>query len=105
MSRPYREGVVGRPFSVSPLSARTQADRDLVRFTGITRYAPLLPLSDTFFDGRSLGDSGVRFGGAHRGFVQMAYADSSVRTTSFDVDLDVHQQLGNRKDGLPVPSQ
>jgi hypothetical protein len=80
-------------------------DRDLVRFTGITRYAPLLPLSDTFFDGRTLGDSGVRFGGPHRGIVQMAYADSSVRTVSFDVDLDVHQQLGNRRDGLPMASQ
>ena len=29
-SRSYREGVLGRPVSVSPLSARTQADRDLV---------------------------------------------------------------------------
>jgi len=28
--RPYVEGVLGRPVSVSPLSARTQADRDLV---------------------------------------------------------------------------
>ncbi len=80
-------------------------DRDLVRFTGITRYAPLLPLPDTLFDGRALSDSGVRFGGPHRGFVQMAFADSSVRTISFDVELDVHQQLGNRKDGLPTTTQ
>ena len=27
---PYREGVLGRPVSISPLTARTQADRDLV---------------------------------------------------------------------------
>jgi ABC-type transport system substrate-binding protein len=27
---PYREGVLGRPTGISPLSARTQADRDLV---------------------------------------------------------------------------
>ena len=29
-SRAYREGVVGRPVSVSPLTARTQADRKSV---------------------------------------------------------------------------
>jgi hypothetical protein len=28
--RPYVEGVMGHPESVSPLTARTQADRDLV---------------------------------------------------------------------------
>jgi hypothetical protein len=28
--RPYVEGVLGHPSSVSPLTARTQADRDLV---------------------------------------------------------------------------
>ncbi|MBA2382357.1 MAG: peptide ABC transporter substrate-binding protein, partial [Chloroflexi bacterium] len=27
---PYREGIVSRPTNVSPLAARTQADRDLV---------------------------------------------------------------------------
>ena len=41
-SRPYREGVLGRPMSVSPLSARTQADRDLVAlvFSGLVRNGP-----------------------------------------------------------------
>ena len=41
-SRPYREGVLGRPVSVSPLSARTQADRDLVAlvFSGLVRNGP-----------------------------------------------------------------
>ena len=54
VSRPYREGVVGRPVSVSPLSARTQADRDLVAlvFSGLVRNGPdgtLLPdLADTW---------------------------------------------------------
>jgi peptide/nickel transport system substrate-binding protein len=48
VSRPYREGVIGRPVSVSPLSARTQADRDLVAlvFSGLVRNGPngtLLP--------------------------------------------------------------
>ena len=41
-SRPYREGVLGRPVSVSPLSARTQADRDLVAlvYAGLVRNGP-----------------------------------------------------------------
>jgi peptide/nickel transport system substrate-binding protein len=40
--RPYVEGVLGRPTSVSPLSARTQADRDLVAlvFSGLVRNGP-----------------------------------------------------------------
>ena len=40
--RPYREGVLGRPVSVSPLTARSQADRDLVAlvFSGLVRNGP-----------------------------------------------------------------
>ena len=40
--RPYIEGVVGHPSSVSPLTARTQADRDLVAllFSGLVRNGP-----------------------------------------------------------------
>jgi peptide/nickel transport system substrate-binding protein len=42
VSRPYREGVLGRPVSVSPLSARSQADRDLVAivYSGLVRNGP-----------------------------------------------------------------
>jgi peptide/nickel transport system substrate-binding protein len=42
VDRPYREGVLGHPVSVSPLSARTQADRDLVAlvFSGLVRNGP-----------------------------------------------------------------
>ncbi len=48
VTRPYREGVLGRPVSISPLTARTQADRDLVAllFCGLVRNGPsgtLLP--------------------------------------------------------------
>jgi peptide/nickel transport system substrate-binding protein len=41
-ARPYREGVLGRPTSVSPFTARTQADRDLVAllFSGLVRNGP-----------------------------------------------------------------
>jgi peptide/nickel transport system substrate-binding protein len=39
---PYREGVVGHPVSISPLTARSQADRDLVAliFSGLVRNGP-----------------------------------------------------------------
>jgi len=41
-SVPYREGIVGRPTSISPLSARNQVDRDLVAliFSGLVRLGP-----------------------------------------------------------------
>ena len=40
--RPYTEGVMGAPVSVSPLTARTQVDRDLVAliFSGLVRNGP-----------------------------------------------------------------
>jgi peptide/nickel transport system substrate-binding protein len=40
--RPYREGVLGAAVSVSPLTARTQVDRDLVAliFSGLVRNGP-----------------------------------------------------------------
>jgi peptide/nickel transport system substrate-binding protein len=40
--RPYREGVLGRPSSVNPLGAHTQADRDLVAlvYSGLVRLGP-----------------------------------------------------------------
>jgi len=40
--RPYREGLVGRATSVSPFSAHSQADRDLVAlvFSGLVRNGP-----------------------------------------------------------------
>jgi peptide/nickel transport system substrate-binding protein len=42
LERPYREGILGRPVSVSPFSARSQADRDLVAlvFSGLVRNGP-----------------------------------------------------------------
>jgi peptide/nickel transport system substrate-binding protein len=41
-ARVYREGVLGRATSISPLTARTQADRDLVAllFAGLVRLGP-----------------------------------------------------------------
>ena len=53
-AKPYREGVLGHPVSISPLTARSQADRDLVAliFSGLVRNGPsgkLVPdLADTW---------------------------------------------------------
>ena len=42
VTRPYVEGALGAPSSVSPLTARTQVDRDLVAlvFSGLVRNGP-----------------------------------------------------------------
>ena len=53
-AEPYREGVIGHPVSISPLTARSQADRDLVAliFSGLVRNGPsgtIVPdLADTW---------------------------------------------------------
>ena len=38
----YREGILSRPTSINPLTASTQADRDIVAlvFSGLTRLGP-----------------------------------------------------------------
>ena len=60
-SRPYREGVLGLPVSVSPLSARTQADRDLVAlvYSGLLRNGPSGTLVPDLAERWSVDDTGV----------------------------------------------
>ena len=41
--RAYREGVVGHPVSISPLTARTQADRDLVALAVLRAWSATAP--------------------------------------------------------------
>lgn len=42
LSVPYREGVIGRPSSINPLTARSQVDKDLVAllFRGLVKNGP-----------------------------------------------------------------
>jgi prepilin-type N-terminal cleavage/methylation domain-containing protein len=40
-----------------------------------------------------------RFGGPHAGGWQVAFCDGSVDTVSYDIDWQVHRDLGNREDG------
>jgi prepilin-type N-terminal cleavage/methylation domain-containing protein len=44
----------------------------------------------------------LRFGSTHVGGVNMSLCDASVRTISFDIDWQVHRDLGNREDGNSV---
>ena len=43
-----------------------------------------------------------RFGSAHPGGFHMAFCDGSVRRISYDIDLQIHEWLANRKDGHAV---
>jgi prepilin-type N-terminal cleavage/methylation domain-containing protein len=43
-----------------------------------------------------------RFGSAHSGGWQVAFCDGSVDTISYDIDWQVHRDLGNREDGNVV---
>lgn len=54
------------------------------------------PIPDT--DSTSAERAG-RFGSAHSGGWQVAYCDGSVSSISYDIDWQIHRDLGNREDG------
>ena len=80
--RPYREGMVGRATSVSPLTARSQADRDLVAlvFSGLVRNGP---------DGTIVPDMAKRWS-----------VDSTGAVWTFELRADARWQ-----DGEPVTAE
>jgi prepilin-type N-terminal cleavage/methylation domain-containing protein/prepilin-type processing-associated H-X9-DG protein len=43
-----------------------------------------------------------RWGAAHLGGFQMVFCDGSVHTLPYDIDMDTHKNLGNRRDGNQV---
>jgi len=45
------------------------------------------------------------FGGPHPAGVNFLFVDGSVHTINFEIDVELHCQLGNRKDGLPAEIQ
>jgi prepilin-type N-terminal cleavage/methylation domain-containing protein/prepilin-type processing-associated H-X9-DG protein len=63
------------------------------RATGMQEATPI-PDSDT-----TSPDGGLRFGSAHSGNFNMAMCDGSVQSVSYDIDWQVHRDLGNRQDG------
>jgi prepilin-type N-terminal cleavage/methylation domain-containing protein/prepilin-type processing-associated H-X9-DG protein len=42
------------------------------------------------------------FGGPHPGGVNFAFADGSVHTINYEIDVELHRRLGNRQDRLPA---
>ncbi len=59
----YLDGVVGRPSSITPLTARTRADRDLVAlvFRGLVRLGPGQTLSEDLADSWTVGGDGKTY--------------------------------------------
>ena len=59
----YRDGVVGRPTSITPLTARTRADRDLVAlvFRGLVRLGPGQTLGEDLAESWTTGDGGKTY--------------------------------------------
>jgi prepilin-type N-terminal cleavage/methylation domain-containing protein/prepilin-type processing-associated H-X9-DG protein len=60
-------------------------------------FSALPPLPDTTTD-----DENHSFGSPHSGGCNMAFCDGSVHTISFDIDWQIHRDLGDRADGNAV---
>jgi prepilin-type N-terminal cleavage/methylation domain-containing protein/prepilin-type processing-associated H-X9-DG protein len=60
----------------------------------------LLPVPDTTPDNATVNpDAGGRFGSAHSGGWNVAFCDGSISFVSYDIDWQIHRDLGNREDG------
>lgn len=71
-------------------------DPDVVRRTRIDEF----PVRDTpGYDG------GWRFGGPHRGGVNVAFCDGSVTSISYEIDPQVNRRQGVRNDGEIVTEE
>jgi ABC-type transport system substrate-binding protein len=59
----YREGIVGRPASIDPLTAETQADRDIVAlvFSGLSRLGPDGTVVPDLASGWTIGSKGKSY--------------------------------------------
>lgn len=77
-------------------------DRDLVRFTALSRGRYLAPLPDSKDIQPTPEFRGMRFGSAHASGFQVSMADGSVHHVGYAIDEVVHEALGNRKDAKAV---
>lgn len=71
----------------------TGYDHDTIRWTDTA------PNFDS--DAIAVGIANPNFGSSHLATFNMALCDGAVLSIPYDIDLSIHKQLGNRKDGLP----
>ncbi len=75
-------------------------DPDIVRYTA---FRPMKDTNSAFPPGYVTVDPGYHFGSAHPGGVVSVFADGSVHNIAFQVDANVFNNLGDTKDGVPIP--
>ena len=61
--------------------------------------AEAVPIPDNSRVPADDGNNRLRFGSAHPGGVNMSLCDGNVTTISFDIDWQIHRDMGNREDG------
>jgi len=64
----------------------------------------LTPILDAESYPANVGGRELPFGSAHAGGVNMAYCDGSIHTVNYDIDWQVHRDMGDRADGNAVAS-
>ncbi|RIK71199.1 MAG: hypothetical protein DCC67_20405 [Planctomycetota bacterium] len=71
-------------------------DPDTLRFTICE------PQADREIQGREEREAGFRFGSAHTDIMNTAFADASVRSIRYDVDIELFNSLAHRSDGAAI---
>jgi hypothetical protein len=87
----FSDFVTGSPSDDSGWT--TGYDHDTIRWTSTAPNYDDVSIAVT--------TANPNFGSSHTGTFNMAMCDSAVIAVPYEIDLQVHQQLGNRKDGLP----
>jgi len=83
-------------------------DPDVARSTAYpVRQDVIVPSDDKALAAAAGGSSvnrfyGFCFGSAHPGGINMSFADGSVHTINYEVDLELFNRLGHRSDGVAV---
>jgi prepilin-type N-terminal cleavage/methylation domain-containing protein len=81
----------------------TGFNNDNYRVTGRSSgTAEAVPIPDGQRKPSTDGTTVLRFGSQHSGVWNISFCDGSVQSLSFDIDWQVHRDLGNREDGNVV---